>query len=111
MKNYIKEIIIFIVQLLMFYIFPLTAGPTDMMGLVIVLLLSTFILSIVIGSFSNKSVKYLYPLAVSVGFLPSVFIYYNETAFVHSLWYLVVSTVGLLIGMVIYKLVEVVNKQ
>ena len=32
MKKYFKEIAILIAQLLMFYVFPLTAGPTDAMG-------------------------------------------------------------------------------
>ena len=104
MKRYNKEIIILLIQLLMFYIFPLSAGPTDMMGMVVLIILSVFILSILIGSLSNEKIKYLYPLVVSILFIPSVFIYYNESALIHSLWYLVVSTIGLLIGLVIYKI-------
>mgnify|MGYP003398363102 CR=1 FL=1 len=40
MKRYIKEIIILTIQLFMFYIFPLFAGPTDAMGMVVLILLS-----------------------------------------------------------------------
>ena len=83
MKKFIKEIIILFIQLLVFYILPLFAGPTDMMGLVLLIILATLLLSIIIGSIS---------------------IYYNESALVHSLWYLVVSAVGLFIGTIIYKL-------
>ena len=43
MKKYIKEIIILILQLFMFYIFPLFAGPTDAMGMVFLIWLSTII--------------------------------------------------------------------
>lgn len=106
MKKYLKEIIILIIQLFMFYIFPLFAGPTDAMGMVFLILITTFLLSIIITSISNKKVKYFYPLVISLLFIPSVFIYYNESALIHSVWYLIDSTIGLLIGLVIYKLRE-----
>lgn len=104
MKKFIKEIIILFIQLLVFYILPLFAGPTDMMGLVLLIILATLLLSIIIGSISKEKIKYLYPILVSIIFLPSILIYYNESALVHSLWYLVVSAVGLFIGTIIYKL-------
>ncbi len=98
MKKYFKEIAVLIAQMLMFYVFPLAAGPTDTMGMVFLMIVITFVLAIIMGSVSKKKVKYLYPLFVSVLFIPSVFIYYNESALIHSIWYLVVSLVGLLIG-------------
>lgn len=104
MKKYLKEIIILIIQLFMFYIFPLFAGPTDAMGMVFLILITTFLLSIIITSISNNKVKYFYPLVISLLFIPSVFICYNESALIHSVWYLIDSTIGLLIGLVIYKL-------
>ena len=33
MKKYLKEILILLIQLFMFYVFPLFAGPTDVMGM------------------------------------------------------------------------------
>ena len=110
MKKYFKEILIGIIQLFMFYIFPLFAGPTDAIGMVVLIIAATFVLSIIIGSFSDKKIKYLYPIATSILFIPSVFIYYNESAIVHSLWYLVVSGVGLLIGIIMYKLTNIKSK-
>lgn len=104
MKKFIKEIILLLIQLFMFYIFPLFAGPTDAMGMVILIILVTFILSIIIGSISKEKIKYLYPIIISILFIPSVFIYYNESALIHSIWYLVISTMGLLVGTIIYKL-------
>ena len=93
--GYFKEIAILIAQLLMFYVFPLTAGPTDAMGMVFLIIVATFVLAIIMGSVSKKKAKYVYPLLVSVLFIPSVFIYYNESALIHSIWYLVISSVGL----------------
>ena len=104
MKKYIKEIIIFVFQMFMFYIFPLFAGPTDAMGMVLLIWLSTIILAMVMASVSEKKIKYVYPAIMSILFIPSVFIYYNESALVHSLWYLCSGYIGCIIGLVIYKL-------
>ena len=106
MKKYLKEIIILIIQIFMFYIFPLFAGPTDAMGMVFLILVTTFILSIILASISKEKTKYLYPILVSIIFIPSVFIHYNESALIHSLWYLVTSIIGMLIGTIINKLVK-----
>lgn len=105
MKKYVKEIIILLIQLLLFYMLPLFAGPTDAMGMVFLIILSTFVLSTLIGGISNKKVKYLYPVVIAMLFIPSVFIYYNKSAFIHSSWYFVVSTIGMLIGTITNKLI------
>ena len=106
MKKYFKEIIILVIQLFMFYIFPLFAGPTDAIGMVLIILFSTTVLSLLIGVISNLKIKYLYPIVVSILFIPSVFIYYNSSALIHSIWYLFVSSFGLIIGTLIYKLIK-----
>lgn len=104
MKKVWNEIIIFLIQLFMFYIFPLFAGPEDAMGMVFLILVVTFILSIVIASVSKEKWKYFYPIIVSILFIPSVFIYYNDSALIHAVWYFVDSAAGLLIGTIIYKI-------
>ena len=104
MKRFFKEIIILLIQLFMFYIFPLFAGPTDAMGMVAIILFTTFILSIIIASISKENIKYLYPIVVAVLFIPSIFIYYNESALVHSIWYLLDAAIGITIGTIINKL-------
>jgi len=106
MKRFIKEFVIFLIQLIMFYIFPLFAGPTDMMGLVLLLIIATFILSLILSIISKEKIKYLYPIIVAVIFIPTVMIYYNSSALIHSVWYLVVSMFGVLIGMLVNKLIK-----
>lgn len=66
MKKYLKEILILLIQLFMFYVFPLFAGPTDVMGMIVLLILATLLLSILIGSISNLKVKYLYPIIIAI---------------------------------------------
>ena len=103
MKRYIAEIVIFCIQLFMFYISPQFAGPTDGMGMVVLILFATLILSILLGSISKNRIKYVYPAAVAAAFLPSVFLHYNGTAFVQAVWYFVIAAVGMLLGTIIFK--------
>ena len=103
MKKFWKEILILLIQLFMFYIFPLFVGLTDSMGMVFLILVVTFILSIIIASISKEKIKYFYPVIISIMFIPSVFIYYNDSALIHTIWYFVDSFIGLLIGTIIYK--------
>ena len=105
MERYLKEITILLIQLFMFYIFPLFAGPTDAIGMVILILLTTFLLSVIIGIISKEKIKYLYSLIIAILFIPSVFIYYNESALIHSVWYFVISIIGLLLGITLYKFI------
>ena len=103
MKRYIAEIVIFCIQLFMFYISPLFAGPTDGMGMVVLILSATLILSILLGSISKNRIKYVYPAAVAAAFLPAAFLHYNGTAFVQAVWYFVIAAVGMLLGTIIFK--------
>ena len=111
MKRYINEIVILLIQLFMFYIYPIYAGAIDPMGMVILIILATFVLSIIIGSISKEKIKFLYPIIASILFIPSIFIYYNESALIHALWYLVISYVGLVLGIIIYKLIHRKKKE
>ena len=105
MKKYFKEVLILAIQLFMFYIFPLFAGPTDAMGMVVLIIFSTLLLSLILDIFSKKKIKFLYPIVIALLFIPSVFIHYNESAMIHTVWYLVISSVGLIVGSVIHKLI------
>ena len=109
MKKHIKELIILILQLVMFYLFPLLAGPTDAIGMVVLIILATFILSLVLGIISKNKLRFLYPVAISVLFIPSVFIYYNETALIHAIWYLIISALGLISGTLIRFIVKTIK--
>jgi len=110
MIKYLKEIIILFIQLFMFYIYPLFCGPTDAMGMVFIILFVTLILSIILFTISNSGIKYLYPLIVALLFIPSIFIYYNISALIHSLWYFVDCLIGLVVGNILHLVIEKVSK-
>ena len=111
MKRYGKELVILLLQLGMFYIFPLFAGPTDTMGMVFLILLTTLLFSAILGVISGSNWKFLYPVVAAVLFIPSVFVYYNASALVHSLWYLVVSGIGLMQGAMTRRLIHKIQKK
>ena len=111
MKRYLKEIIILIIQLLVFYILPLFAGPADTMGLVVLLILCTFILPLILGIISNNNIRFLYPIVISILFIPSVFIYYNDSALIYTLWFIVDAYIGIFIGSLIHIIINKLKKK
>ena len=106
MKKYLKEFLILLVQIFMFYVFPLFGGPTDVMGVIILTIIITFMLAIILGFISLRKIKFLYPLVIAIVFLPSVFIFYNETALIYSIWYFFISLVGVFIGSIVSKILK-----
>lgn len=80
------------------------------MGMVLLMLLNTFVLSVIMGSVSNKKIKYLYSLITVIIFIPSVYIYYNDTALIHSVWYLVCSLMGMIVGIGIRKIIGKIKR-
>ena len=106
MKKYSNEIIILFIQLFMFYIFPLFMYLYEPMGMVMIIIFVTLIIAILLSIISNNKIKYLYPLGISILFIPTIFIYYNESALVHSIWYFVISAFGLLIGAIIKLIIK-----
>ena len=106
MKKYKKEIIIILIQLSIFYIEPIFFFFENPMGIIEFILLITFILSIILGIISDKKIKFLYPIIISILFIPTVFIYYNESALIHSIWYFIDSLIGIGIGTLIFKFLK-----
>ena len=111
MKRYIKETVISFIQLLIFYIYPAFALRVDPIAAVLIMLFLTLTLSIVLGIISKERIKFLYPIAAAIVFLPTVLIYYNESALVHALWYFTVSLGGVVFGSGIKMLVGVIRSK
>lgn len=104
MKRFFKELLLLAFQLLLFYVLPLFAGPTDAMGMVFLIIVGTFLLGFLAGLLSGWRGKWCWPVLVSILFLPTLPLYYNHTALIHAVWYLVVSAAGMLLGWGIRKL-------
>ena len=106
MKKYILELILCILQVALFYVYPLYMKQVGAIGVVIVMLVSTLLLGLIMGALSNKKMKFLFPVFVAIVFLPTIYIYYNESALVHSVWYLVVSAIGLVLGIIFRRVIR-----
>lgn len=106
MKRFIKEIVVVVLQIFVFYLVPLLSVFSNGLDMVLSLVLDTFTLSMIMGSFSREKIKYLYPIVCAILFIPSIFIYYDVSALIHSFWYLIVSFLGLVIGIVGARLVR-----
>ena len=91
------------IQLLIFYVYPAYSAAINGLELVLTIIILTFLLSIIFGIIvdNDEMKKFLYPIIIAILFIPSVFIYYNESALIHSIWYLVISFVGITFGSMI----------
>lgn len=66
-----------LVLFILFYITPLTAGPTDVMGVVFLIFIGTMLDSLIMGLTSLKiKTKLLFTFVVVLMFVPSVFLPY-----------------------------------
>ena len=97
-------IISLIIQSLIFYCVPPFAISISPIGMVLLIIAATFLISLILGIASRGASKYLFPIATAIIFIPSVFIYYNDSALIHALWYLVISLVGVMTGSLVGRI-------
>ena len=99
-----KEIWIMIIQFIVFLGAQIIARLSgDMYGSLFVVLIiypiSVLVLSIAVSWIESK-LKYLYPLYVAIIFLPIVYIFLNNSAYVYSLVFAGISAFGIMIGVI-----------
>ena len=99
-----KGLFFILLQTIIFYGMPVFAGPTDIMGLVILQFGLTFALSVIVGAFTKSEMKFIFPIIATVGFIPAILIYLNFTAYIYLLFYAVITVAGVAIGTGIRKL-------
>lgn len=98
-----KQLPYLLVILLGFYWLPLLIVDTGsaMMLLLVIIPLICFLCSCVYGA--RHSFNFFYAMIVAVLFIPSIFIFYNTTAWVYSLGYGIISLIGNLVGALFYR--------
>ncbi|MBR3198390.1 MAG: hypothetical protein IKG27_00050 [Bacilli bacterium] len=106
MKKYLKEIIIVFVQIIAFYVLPLYPKEYPIIGLRVLTISITFILSVIVGLVIKKKIGVFYPILVAILFIPSVLMYFNETVLIYAEWYFITSATGLIIGAIIKEIYE-----
>lgn len=98
-KNWVYYFIIFIT----FYLIPILIQDTGsgMFILLIVIPLITLITSIIYGL--RNVFDFIYPLIVAILFIPTLFIYYNASAWTYILVYSIIAVIGELLGKTLQK--------
>lgn len=98
-KNWVYYFIIFIT----FYLIPILIQDTGsgMFILLIVIPLMTLITSIIYGL--RNVFDFIYPLIVAILFIPTLFIYYNASAWTYILVYSMIAVIGELLGKTLQK--------
>nr|WP_279079076.1 hypothetical protein [Catenibacterium mitsuokai] len=98
-KNWVYYFIIFIT----FYLIPILIQDTGsgMFILLIVIPLITLITSIIYGL--RNVFDFIYPLIVVILFIPTLFIYYNASAWTYILVYSMIAVIGELLGKTLQK--------
>lgn len=92
-KNWINYFII----LIAFYIVPMLIKDTGSgMFILLIVCLITLITSLIYGL--RNTVDFIYPLIVAILFIPTLFIYYNISAWVYVIAYSMISLIGELLG-------------
>ena len=101
MKRFIYAIIVII----NFYILPfiannLIANDFGKTVLIFLLLVVSPLISLIGGvCFTQKKMSdWYFPLIVVGLFIPSIYVYYNDTALVYSLLYFIMAIIGIVIG-------------
>lgn len=99
-KNNGEFIVIFLTQLLVFYILPMFAAThRQTLGMLVIVTLSTFMLALGLGGITQKTkLKYYYPIFITIIFVPAIQIYSSEFQPLDSLWCLLSATLGITIG-------------
>ena len=98
-----NNLVYYFIVFITFYLFPMLIKDTGsgMFILLIVIPLITFITSIIYGL--KNTFDFLYPLIIAILFIPTLFIYYNISAWTYILVYSMIAVVGELLGKTLQK--------
>ncbi|MEK6454747.1 hypothetical protein [Caldifermentibacillus hisashii] len=103
MNNIKRALPYLTIIMLSFYLLPLLIKDTGtgMTMLLVVIPCICFICSFVYGM--KNSFHPFYTIVVAILFVPSIFIFYNITAWIYIVIYGITALIGNLIGMIFYK--------
>ncbi|MGF3076492.1 hypothetical protein [Facklamia sp. P12955] len=103
MEKVRKMLVYLIVIAFAFYLLPFFIKNTGsgMLVLLLAIPMTCFISSLIYGM--KHSFNWSFPMLVALLFIPTLFIFYNESASIYSLIYGVISVLGSFLGSLLYK--------
>ena len=104
MKKTRRMLPYWIVVILTFYLLPFLINDTGsaMLILLIVVPVMCLIVSLIYGL--KNLFDWLFPLLVMLLFVPSIFIFYNESASIYIPTYGIISLIGIFLGSLLKKI-------
>ncbi len=103
MSKLLKMMPYLVINILSFYLLPLLIQTTGtaifilLIGIPLICFLTSFVYS------TKNGFVWFYPVVISVLFIPTIFIFYNYTAWVYIFGYGIVALIGNLIGRLFYR--------
>ena len=103
MEKFRKMLIYLIIIILAFYLAPFLIIDTGsgMFILLIAILIICLIVSLIYGM--KNSFNWLFSLFVMLLFIPTIFIFYNDSAAIYILAYGIISVIGNFIGSLLFE--------
>lgn len=103
MEKLKKNWIYYLIILIAFYLVPIRITDTGsgMAILLIVIPLIALITSLIYGL--RNTFDFIYPLVVAIMFIPTLFIYYNASAWIYIIGYSLIALIGELLGKTLQK--------
>mgnify|MGYP006983620326 FL=1 len=103
MEKLKKNWIYYLIILIAFYLVPIRITDTGsgMAILLIVIPLIALITSLIYGL--RNTFDFIYPLVVAIMFIPTLFIYYNASAWIYIIGYSLIALIGELLGKALQK--------
>lgn len=105
MKRIIFELLVVLFQLIALYVLPVIADATDVMGLVVINVIISFVLTIICVLFSKYHFKYIYPVIILILSLPTIFIFFNVCS-LYIIYYFISSVLAEVIGLIMIKYIR-----
>ncbi|WP_425539216.1 hypothetical protein [Microaceticoccus formicicus] len=104
MREFKKIVPYLVVNFIAFYLLPNLISDTGsgMFILLVIIPLTCVLTGIVLGM--KNTFKWYYPVLVGLLFIPSIYIYYNESALVYAPAYGILALIGSLLGKMVFRL-------
>lgn len=108
MKKYLSMIIIVLLQALVYFLAPQLFKVFNVTHVIVGMLIATFGLSMIIIVASDSKLRFLYSIPAVALFVLSIPLYYNSKAYDTVICHFFVSVIGVLLGFLIDKFIDVV---
>lgn len=103
MEKLKKNIVFYLLLLIDFYIIPLVIKDTGSAMIVMLAIIPLICLTISVFYGIRNGFDFQYILSVAIIFIPSIFIFYNSSAWVYVVGYGVIALIGNLMALPLRK--------